>query len=58
MSIHEETTINLQEPIDKVEYVANVLMNAYKMNAKSWYDLAKISIAAIERYDHLSRKVD
>lgn len=58
MSIHDEDNISLQEPIDKVEYVANVLMNAYKGNAKSWYDLAKVAIAAVERYDHLSRKVD
>jgi hypothetical protein len=58
MSIHEEVKIHLQEPVDKVEYIANVLMNAYKSEARSWYDLAKTAIAAIEKYDHLSRKVN
>jgi hypothetical protein len=58
MSIHEEAKIYLQEPVDKVEYVANVLMNAYKAEARTWYDLARSAIAAIEKYDHLSRKVN
>jgi hypothetical protein len=58
MSIHEEADISLQEPIDKVEYIASVLMNAYKTNAKTWYDLARVAIAAAEKYDHLSRKVN
>ena len=58
MSIHEEAKIYLQEPVDKVEYVANVLMNMYKTDAKTWYDLARAAIAAVEKYDHLSRKVD
>jgi len=58
MSIHEEVKIHLQEPVDKVEYIANVLMNAYKSEARSWYDLAKTAIAAVEKYDHLSRKVN
>jgi hypothetical protein len=58
MSIHDEAKIYLQEPVDKVEYVANVLMNAYKAEARTWYDLAKTAIAAVEKYDHLSRKVN
>lgn len=58
MSINEPVDISLQEPVDKVEYVANVLMNAYKSGSKTWYDLAKSAIASIEKYDHLSRKVD
>jgi hypothetical protein len=58
MSIHDEAKIYLQEPIDKVEYVANVLMNAYKADARTWYDLARTAIAAVEKYDHLSRKVN
>lgn len=56
--IHEEAKIYLQEPIDKVEYVANVIMNAYKKDARTWYDLARAAIAAVEKYDHLSRKVN
>jgi hypothetical protein len=58
LTIHEEAKIYLQEPIDKVEYIANVLMNAYKKEARTWYDLAKVAIAAGEKYDHLSRKVN
>lgn len=58
MSIHDEAKIYLQEPVDKVEYVANVLMNAYKADARTWYDLARTAIAAVEKYDHLSRKVN
>lgn len=58
MSIKDEAKIYLQEPVDKVEYVANVLMNTYKSEAKSWYDLARAAIAAVEKYDHLSRKVN
>ena len=58
MSIHDEAKIYLQEPVDKVEYVANVLMNSYKTDARTWYDLAKTAIAAVEKYDHLSRKVN
>jgi hypothetical protein len=58
MSTHDEAKIYLQEPIDKVEYVANVLMNAYKSEAKTWYDLARTAIAAVEKYDAVSRKVD
>ncbi len=56
MSIHDEAKIYLQEPVDRVEYVANVLMNSYKAEARSWYDLARTAIAAVEKYDHLSRK--
>jgi hypothetical protein len=48
----------LQEPVDKVEYVASVLMRAYKTEARSWYDLARAAIAAVEKYNHLSRKTD
>lgn len=58
MSIKDEAKIYLQEPVDRVEYVANVLMNAYKSEARSWYDLARTAIAAVEKYDHLSRKVN
>lgn len=58
MSIHEEAIIYLQDPVDKVEYVANVLMKAYKTEARTWYDLAKSAISAVEKYDHLSRKVN
>lgn len=56
--IHEEAKIYLQEPVDRVEYVANVIMNAYKKEARTWYDLARSAIAAVEKYDHLSRKVN
>ena len=56
--IHEEAKIYLQDPVDKVEYVANVLMNNYKKEARTWYDLAKAAIAAVEKYDHLSRKAN
>lgn len=55
MSIHEEVNIYLQDPVDKVEYIANVLMNAYKSESKTWYDLAKTAIMAVEKYDHISR---
>jgi hypothetical protein len=41
-----------------IEYVANVLMNNYKKEARTWYDLAKAAIAAVEKYDHLSRKTN
>ena len=58
MSIHEEAEIYLQGSNDKVEYVANILMRAYKTEARTWYDLARSAIAAVEKYDHLSRKVD
>jgi hypothetical protein len=58
MSIHDEAKIYLQDPVDRVEYVANVLMNAYKAEARTWYDLARSAIAAVEKYDHLSRKVN
>lgn len=58
MSIHEEAKIYLQDPVDKVEYVANVLMNAYKKESRTWYDLARTAIAAVEKYDHLARRVD
>jgi len=58
MSIHEEAKIYLQEPVDQVEYVASVLMRAYKTEARSWYDLARSAIAAVEKYNHLSRKTD
>ena len=56
--IHEEAKIYLQGPEDKVEYVANVLMRAYKTEARTWYDLAKAAIAAVEKYNAVSRKVD
>lgn len=56
MSIHEEAKIYLQEPVDKIEYVANVLMKSYKSDARTWYDLAKAAIAAVEKYDAVSRK--
>jgi len=56
MTIHDEAKIYLQEPVDRVEYVANILMNSYKAEARSWYDLARTAIAAVEKYDHLSRK--
>lgn len=58
MTIHEKADIYLQSPEDKVEYVANVLMRAYKSEARTWYDLAKSAIAAVEKYDAVSRKVD
>lgn len=58
MSIHEEAEIYLQGSDDRVEYVANVLMRAYKTEARTWYDLARSAIAAVEKYDHLSRKVN
>jgi hypothetical protein len=58
MSIHDEAKIYLQQPVDKVEYIANVLANAYKSEARTWYDLARTAIAAVEKYDHLSRKVN
>lgn len=56
--IHEEANIYLQNAEDKVEYVANVLMRAYKTEARTWYDLAKAAIAAVEKYNAVSRKVD
>lgn len=56
--IHEEAKIYLQNAEDKVEYVANVLMRAYKTEARTWYDLAKSAIAAVEKYNAVSRKVD
>lgn len=56
--IHEEANIYLQNAEDKVEYVANVLMRAYKTDARTWYDLAKAAIAAVEKYNAVSRKVD
>lgn len=56
--IHEEAKIYLQGPEDKVEYVANVLMRAYKTEARTWYDLAKAAIAAVEKYNAVSRKVN
>lgn len=58
MSINDEPKIYLQDPVDRVEYVAHILMNTYKSDAKSWYDLARAAIAAVEKYDHLSRKVN
>lgn len=57
MSVHDEAKIYLQDPVDKVEYIANVLMKAYKTEARTWYDLAKVAIAAVEKYDAVSRKV-
>ena len=56
--IHEKADIYLQNAEDKVEYVANVLMRAYKSEARTWYDLAKSAIAAVEKYNAVSRKVD
>lgn len=56
MSIHDEATIYLQDAVDKVEYVANVMMKSYKNDARTWYDLAKSAIAAVEKYDAVSRK--
>lgn len=58
MSSHEPANIYLQDPNDRVEYVANVIQRAYKTEARTWYDLAKAAIAAVEKYDHVSRKVD
>jgi hypothetical protein len=55
--IHEEAKIYLQDSVDKVEYVAHVMMKAYKSDAKTWYDLARAAIAAVEKYDAVSRKV-
>ena len=57
MSVHDEAKIYLQDPVDKVEYIANVLMKAYKNEVETWYDLAKVAIAAVEKYDAVSRKV-
>jgi len=34
------------------------LMKAYKTEARSWYDLARSAIAAVEKYNHLSRKTN
>lgn len=56
MSVHDEAKIYLQDPVDKIEYVANVLMKSYKSDARTWYDLAKAAIAAVEKYDAVSRK--
>lgn len=56
MSIHEEAKIYLQDPVDKVEYVANVLMKSYKSEARTWYDLARYAIAAVEKYEAVSRR--
>jgi hypothetical protein len=56
MSVHDEAKIYLQDPVDKIEYVANVLMKSYKSDARTWYDLAKAAIAAVEKYDVVSRK--
>jgi len=30
----------------------------YRSDAKTWYDLARAAIAAVEKYDAVSRKVD
>jgi len=56
MNIHEDTNIYLQEPVDRVEYVAHIMMKAYLSECKSWYDLAKVAIAAVEKYNAVSRK--
>lgn len=58
MNHEEEAVIYLQEPVDQVEYVASVLSRAYKTEARTWYDLAKAAIAAVEKYNAVSRKVD
>lgn len=58
MSMHDEADIYLQDPVDQVEYVANVLYKSYRSEAKTWYDLAKAAIAAVEKYNAVSRKVD
>lgn len=58
MTINEKASIYLQEPVDQVEYVAHVLMRAYKSDARTWYDLAKAAIAAVEKYQAVSRKVN
>lgn len=58
MSSHDPANIYLQDPNDRVEYVANVMMKSYKSDARTWYDLAKAAIAAVEKYNHLSRKTD
>lgn len=58
MSINDEAKIYLQPPIDKVEYIAHVLLNTYKTDARTWYDLARAAVAGMEKYEHLSRKVD
>lgn len=52
MGIHDKAEIYLQPPVDRIEFVAHTLMNTYKTEARSWYDLARATIAAIEKYDH------
>jgi hypothetical protein len=52
MGIHDKSEIILQEPVDRVEFVAHVLMRSYRTEARTWYDLAKAAIAAVEKYDH------
>lgn len=58
MSINDEAKIYLQDPVDQVEYVAHIIMNAYKSDARTWYDLARAAIAAVEKYQAVSRKVN
>jgi hypothetical protein len=52
MGIYDEANIVLQPPIDKVEFVAHTLMKSYHNDARTWYDLARAAIAAVEKYNN------
>ena len=51
MGIHDKADIYLQPPVDRVEFLAHALMNNYKTEARSWYDLARTAIGSLEKYD-------
>lgn len=52
MGIHDNANIVLRPPIDRVEFVAHTLIKAYNTEARTWYDLARAAVAAVEKYDH------
>jgi len=51
MPTSEPASIYLKEPDDKVEYVSHILYKAYRHDITSWYDLAKVAIAAVHAYE-------
>jgi len=51
-SVHSDAEINLEKPQDKIEFVAHHMLLAYKREARTWYDLARVAITSSQVYDN------
>lgn len=47
----EAYSLQLEEPIDRIEFIAYRMLQAYKKEARTWYDLARVAAMSAEAYD-------